>query len=63
MPKEVAYMDYEDIVEEAKNPHVTADMLNLLVSRTRELSAKREHNAEKLEALLEKIEARLAEKK
>lgn len=62
MTRKIEYMEYEDILEEAKDPHVTADMLNLLVTRTKELSAKKSHDNEKLQALLEKIEARLAEK-
>lgn len=60
MTYSVQTMSYDDIVKEAKNPHVTANTLNLLLARTRELSAQKSHDAEKLQALLASIEARLA---
>lgn len=55
------YTTYEDIIEEAKNPHVTADILDILVSRTKELSAEKEHELKKLENLLAELESKLKE--
>lgn len=56
------YQSYEDILNEAKDPHVTADMLNILISRTRELSSQKQHELEKLQALTTLIESKLVEK-
>jgi len=56
------YQSYEDILNEAKDPHVTADMLNILISRTRELSNQKQHELEKLQALTKLIESKLSEK-
>lgn len=56
------YQSYEDILEEAKNPHVTADMLNILITRTREISNHKKHEIDKLIELTALIEAKLAEK-
>jgi len=56
------YQSYQDILNEAKDPHVTADMLNILISRTRELSSQKQHELEKLQALMALIEAKLDEK-
>ena len=43
------YTTCEDIIEEAKSPHVTAD---ILVSCTKELTAEKEHELQRLEKLL-----------
>ena len=56
------YQSYEDILNEAKDPHVTADMLNILISRTREMSSQKQHELEQLQALTTLIESKLAEK-
>lgn len=56
------YQSYEDILAEAKDPHVTADSLNILITRTREMSNQKKHEVEKLEGLIAIIEAKLAEK-
>ncbi len=53
------YTTYEDIIEEAKSPHVTADILDILVSRTKELTAEKEHELQRLEKLLSELEERL----
>lgn len=53
------YTTYEDILTEAKNPHVTADVLDILVSRTKELSAEKQHELEKLNKLLKDLESKL----
>ena len=56
------YQSYEDILAEAKDPHVTADSLNILITRTREMSNQKKHEVEKLEQLIELIESKLAQK-
>ena len=55
-------LTHAEILKEARDPHVTADMLNILVTRTRELSALKEREAKELHQLLEEIEAKLAAK-
>ena len=55
------YLTYEDIKAEAESPHVTADMLNILLTRTKELNALKKHDDDKLKELLESIEKKLAE--
>ncbi|MDX1693333.1 MAG: hypothetical protein R3208_06190 [Ketobacteraceae bacterium] len=35
------YTSYDDILEEAKNPHVAAGIPDILVSRTRKLTAEK----------------------
>jgi hypothetical protein len=56
------HMTIEEIEKEAANGHATADQLDLLVSNTRELAHQRESELNKLEGLLEKLEARLQDK-
>jgi predicted nucleic acid-binding Zn-ribbon protein len=53
------YKTYEDIKQEAEKSHVTAETLDILVSKTKELSAARQNDIDKLNALLEKIEEKL----
>jgi len=55
-------LSYEDIKEQASHPHITAETLNILVSKTRELSVQQQHNVDRLEALLKELEQKLAEK-
>ena len=55
-------LSYEDIKEQASHPHITAETLNILVSKTHELGAKQQHNVDRLEALLKDLEQKLAEK-
>ena len=56
------YQSYEDILAEAKDPHVTADTLNILISRTRQISSEKKHEVDKLQQLIELLETKLAEK-
>ena len=56
------YQSYEDLLAEAKDPHVTADTLNILISRTREMSSQKKHEVDKLEQLIALIETKLAQK-
>ena len=55
------YLTYEDIKTEAESPHVTAETLNILVTRTKELSALKQHDVDKLKKLLDSIEKKLAD--
>jgi len=53
------FKTYDDIKKESEKSHVTADMLDILVTRTKELSAERQKDIDKLNALLAEIEAKL----
>ena len=55
------YLTYEDIKAEAESPHVTAEMLNILLTRTKELNALKQHDVDRLKELLESIEKKLAD--
>jgi len=53
------FSTYEDIKREADSPHATAEALNILVSRTKEMSALKQREIDELNALLENIESKL----
>ena len=53
------YMTIAEIEKEAAKEHVTADQLNILVSKARELAHYREHELDKLKGLLDSIEDKL----
>lgn len=55
------YSTYEEILDEAKSAHVTADVLDILVSRTKELTSEKQREIEKLESLLQSLEQKLSE--
>lgn len=49
----------EDILERAATRHITAQELDILVTRTREISAVRERELKHLQELLSELESRL----
>lgn len=53
------YNKIEDILNAAKSDTITADTLDILISKTKELSAKRQQEIEELESILESLESRL----
>ncbi len=55
------YTTYEDILEAAQSEHVTAEVLDILVAKTKELTSEKKHELEKLEKLLETLEAKLSQ--
>lgn len=52
-------MSIEDIEQESKNEHITANQLDILVSKTRELTTLREQEIQKLNRLHAELEERL----
>ncbi len=54
-----ARMTVEEILDRAATQHITADELDILVSKTRELSAIRERELKHLQELLSELEAHL----
>lgn len=55
------YSTYEEILDESKSAHVTADVLDILVLRTKELTSEKQREIEKLESLLQSLEQKLSE--
>jgi hypothetical protein len=53
------YESEESIRKAAQDPHITANELDLLVSKTRELTSRRERELSDLRKLLEDLETRL----
>lgn len=53
------YMTIEDLEKQAASKHITAEQLDILVSKTKEMSAIREHDLKRLKALLEELEKEL----
>ena len=49
----------EDIEKLSQREHLTAEELDLLVARTRELNIAHQHAVDRLKGILERIEARL----
>lgn len=49
----------QDIERMSKREHVTAEELDLLVARTRELNIAHQHAVDRLNSLLDRLEARL----
>jgi len=56
------FMSYDEIKEQAKDPHITAESLNILVSKTLELSTLKQHELTRLKELLATLEAELGNK-
>ena len=54
-------LDVDEIVALARDKHINADELDILVSRARELNAAREKDLARLKKVLTDLEARLAE--
>jgi len=52
-------LSIEDIEREAENEHITANELDILVAKTRELTHLKEQEIERLQALNEQLQARL----
>ena len=52
-------INVEDILERAATQHITADELDILVTKTRELSVVRERELKHLQSLLYELESRL----
>ena len=48
-----------DILERAATQHITAEELDILVTKTREISAAKERELKQLQALLNELESRL----
>ncbi len=48
----------KDILERAEKQHITAEELDVLVEKTRELSSAREQELKHLKALLQELESR-----
>lgn len=53
------YMSIEDIEQESKNESITANQLDILVSKTRELTSHREQEIQKLNRLHTELADRL----
>ncbi len=53
------YMSIEDIERESRNEHITANQLDVLVAKTRELTNLREQDLQKLNRLHAELEERL----
>lgn len=49
----------DDILKRAASEHITADELDILVTRTREISAARSRQLKQLQSLLSNLETRL----
>ena len=62
MPRSSSDNNVDEILDKAATQHITADELNILVSRTREISAARERELKHLKALLSELEARQLER-
>ena len=54
------YNSLEEILNAANSETIQADTLDILISKTRELSALKQREVKELEDLLERLEARLA---
>lgn len=54
------YNSLEEILNAAHSESIQADTLDILISKTRELSALKQREVKQLEDLLEQLEARLA---
>ena len=55
------YMTYEDIREQARSKHATADSLNILVTNIKQQSSLNAQDSERLSKLLSEIEKKLKE--
>ncbi len=53
------YMSIKDIERESRNEHITANQLDVLVAKTRELTNLREQDLQKLNRLHAELEERL----
>lgn len=53
------YMTIEDLEEQATRKNITAEQLDILASKTREMSAIRGHELKRLKDLLVKLEQEL----
>lgn len=53
------YMTIEDLEEQAARKNITAEQLDILASKTREMSAIRGHDLKRLKDLLAKIDKEL----
>lgn len=53
------YMSIEEIEKESANENITANQLDLLVAKTRELTSLREQELEKLNRMHDELQERL----
>lgn len=53
------YLTIEEIEKQAASEHTTAEQLDILVSKTKELTTLREHELSRLKNLLQDLEKKL----